>query len=90
MGNVSYYQQTLKKTFSYKIIAPVPVTTSNVFPLISAMAYDWQSTLLYMTSLAEGQLLVVRMNSTDFPQRILVNGTTGIHGIALDPSQGYI
>lgn len=52
------------------------------------MAYDWHSKLLYMTSIIESQMIVVRMNSTDFPQRILVNGTAGIHGIAVDPSQG--
>jgi len=54
------------------------------------MAFDWYSKLLYMTSIVESQILVVRMNSRDFPQRILVNGTAGVHGIALDPSQGYV
>lgn len=29
------------------------------------------------------------MNSRDFPQRTLVNESTGVHGIALDPLQGY-
>ncbi|CAF4358125.1 unnamed protein product, partial [Adineta steineri] len=27
----------------------VPITTSKVFPLVTAMAYDWYSKLLYMT-----------------------------------------
>ncbi|CAF0886571.1 unnamed protein product [Adineta steineri] len=68
----------------------VPITTSKVFPLVTAMAYDWYSKLLYMTSTAERQIFVVRMNSIDYPQRILVNDTVSIHGIAVDPSQGYI
>ncbi len=72
------------------LIEPIPVTTSKIFPIVSAMAYDWYSKLLYMTSIAEGQILVVRMNARDFPQRTLVNGTIGVHGIALDPSQGYV
>ncbi len=54
------------------------------------MAYDWFSKLLYMTSFTESQILVVRLNTSDFPQRILVNGTIGVHGIALDPFQGYV
>jgi hypothetical protein len=43
-----------------------------------------------MTSFTESQILVVRLNTSDFPQRILVNGTIGVHGIALDPFQGYV
>jgi hypothetical protein len=58
--------------------------------MVSAMAYDWYSKLLYMTSIVESQIIVMRLNSTEFPQRILVNGTTGVHGIALDPTQGYV
>jgi len=54
------------------------------------MAYDWYSKLLYMTSITTSQILVVRMNTRDFPQRILVNETIGVHGIALDPLQGYV
>ncbi|CAF0957368.1 unnamed protein product [Adineta ricciae] len=69
---------------------PKPVTTSKIFPVVSAMAYDWFSKLLYLTSSTESQLFVVRMNTTDFPQRVLVNGTIGIHGIAVEPIQGYV
>ena len=58
--------------------------------MVSAMAYDWNSKLLYVTSMTESQLIVIRMNHRDFPQRTLVNNTIGIHGIALDPSQGYV
>jgi hypothetical protein len=42
-----------------------------------------------MTSIFEIQILVVRMNARDFPQRIFVNRTIGVHGIAFDPFQGY-
>ena len=52
------------------------------------MAFDWYSKLLYMTSSIVNQITVVRLNHREFPQRILVNGTAGVHGIALDPSQG--
>ncbi len=76
--------------FLFKIIEPIPVTTSKIFPIVTAMTFDWYSKLLYMTSITESQILVVRMNSRDFPQRILVNGTIGVHGITLDPSQGYV
>ena len=69
-------------------IDPVPVTTSKVFPLITAMTYDWNSRLIYATSMSENQIFVVRMNHREFPQRVLVNGTIGVHGIAADPSQG--
>lgn len=69
-------------------IDPIPVTTSKVFPLITAMAYDWNSRLIYATSMSENQIFVVRMNHREFPQRVLVNGTIGVHGIAVDPSQG--
>ena len=54
------------------------------------MAYDWFSKLLYLTSSTESRLFVVRMNTTDFPQRVLVNGTIGIHGIAVEPIQGSV
>ena len=61
-----------------------------MFPFASALAYDWYSKLLYMTSIVESQILVVRLNGRDFPRRILVNETIGVHGIALDPLQGYV
>ncbi|CAF5215949.1 unnamed protein product, partial [Rotaria magnacalcarata] len=67
---------------------PVPVTTSKIFPMVNALAYDWYSKLLYMTSMTNSQIIVVRMNGRDFPRRVLANGTIGIHGIALDPLQG--
>ena len=70
------------------IIVPAPVTTSKVFPMVTAMAYDWNSKLIYATSMMESQIIVIRMNHREFPQRVLVNGTIGVHGIALDPSQG--
>jgi hypothetical protein len=56
--------------------------------MVTAMAYDWNSRLLYLTSMLESQIIVVRMNHTEFPQRILINGTIGVHGIALDPMEG--
>jgi len=52
------------------------------------MAYDWYAKLIYMTSVTEGQIIVLRVNVRDFPQRVILNGTAGIHGIALDPLQG--
>lgn len=54
------------------------------------MAYDWNSKLIYMTSYVANQILVVRLDGREFPQRVLVNGTTGVHGIALDPFEGYV
>ena len=54
------------------------------------MAYDWNSKLIYMSSYVANQILVVRLDNREFPQRILVNDTTGVHGIALDPSEGYV
>ncbi|CAF5128736.1 unnamed protein product, partial [Rotaria sp. Silwood1] len=84
---VYFYGQRSQMIYSSKMGGekPIPVTTSKIFPIVSALAFDWYSKLLYMTSIIESQLLVVRLNGRDFPQRILVNGTTGIHGIALDP-----
>jgi hypothetical protein len=76
--------------FHNQIIEPIPIATSKVFPIVNAMAYDWYSKLLYMTSITNRQILVVRMNARDFPQRVLVNDTIGVHGIALDPLQGYV
>lgn len=75
---------------SYLFVEPMPVTTTKTYPIVSAMAYDWNSKLLYMTSIVANQILVVRLNSTDFPQRVLVNDTNGVHGIALDPFEGYV
>lgn len=69
---------------------PTPVTTAKTFPPVAAMAYDWYSKLLYMTSTVENQITVVRLNHRDFPQRVLVNGTAGVHGIALDPVYGWV
>ena len=54
------------------------------------MAYDWYSKLLYMTSIVESQVLVVRMDGRDLPQRVLINASIGVHGIAVDPSEGYV
>jgi hypothetical protein len=76
--------------FYYQILEATPITTSKIFPIVSAMAYDWHSKLLYMTSISEGQILVVRMNARDLPQRVIVNETIGVHGIALDPVEGYV
>ncbi|CAF1581398.1 unnamed protein product, partial [Rotaria sordida] len=89
---VYFYSQRSQMIYSSKMDGekPIPVTTSKVFPMVSALAYDWYSKLIYMTSISESQLLVIRMNGRDFPQRTLVNATTGIHGIALDPFQGYV
>lgn len=67
----------------------MPVTTTKTYPIVSAMAYDWNSKLIYMTSFVANQILVVRINGSDFPQRILANDTNGVHGIALDPFEGY-
>ncbi|CAF4205802.1 unnamed protein product, partial [Rotaria sp. Silwood2] len=89
---VYFYGQRSQMIYSSKMDGekPIPVTTSKIFPVVSALAFDWYSKLLYMTSISESQLFVVRLNGRDFPQRILVNGTTGIHGIALDPLQSYV
>ncbi|CAF4051049.1 unnamed protein product, partial [Rotaria sordida] len=89
---VYFYSQRSQMIYSSKMDGekPTPVTTSKVFSMVSALAYDWYSKLIYMTSISESQLLVIRMNGRDFPQRTLVNATTGIHGIALDPFQGYV
>ncbi|CAM4944086.1 unnamed protein product [Rotaria socialis] len=89
---VYFYAQRQQMIYSSKMDGekPVPVTTSKIFPMVNALAYDWYSKLLYMTSMANSQITVVRMNGRDFPQRVLANGTIGIHGIALDPLQGYV
>ncbi|CAF3250306.1 unnamed protein product [Rotaria sp. Silwood2] len=36
----------------------IPVTTSKVFPLVSAMAFDCHSKLIYMTLISENQIIV--------------------------------
>ncbi|CAF4976318.1 unnamed protein product [Rotaria sp. Silwood1] len=36
----------------------IPVTTSKVFPLVSAMAFDCYSKLIYMTLISENQIIV--------------------------------
>jgi hypothetical protein len=87
-SKIKIYLLKIFQIFSNLILEPIPVTTSKTFPIVSAMAYDWYSRLLYMTSITASQIIVVRMNTRDFPQRILVNGTSGVHGIALDPLQG--
>ncbi|CAF1608885.1 unnamed protein product, partial [Didymodactylos carnosus] len=69
---------------------PKPVTTSKIFPLITALAFNWYSKLLYMASNDERKITVVRINSRDLPQRVIANDTEGIHGIALDPSEGLV
>lgn len=56
--------------------------------MLTTLAYDWYSKLIYATSMTEGQLLVIRMNHREYPQRVLVNNTVGIHGITLDPIYG--